>query len=293
MSLYFPGIKARGHVRLVLRDIITGSVSELSYRNTITESGLSLLKNWFLSTYSSSSYERRLMTHLRLVGPEAYAQLTSSTDHNREKPYRRTYIFVFAPGVGTGVITELQGRVSGSVNTELILSEPITKLPNHELTVEWTVYLDFAERVVSKVLSGAQKDGVTDIEVTTYIPDSYARSLIFTTGMNGYDSPRLRVRAGTSNDPSDIETDPTGLKGNSLGTEKIVSIVQGDVRPLRVALAEWNGEIGELYVEHLPVNSTGGFKPFCRFTFDPPLDKTSDYELELTWTYDAVEVPPP
>src|SRR5690606_20196472 len=175
------------------------------------------------------------------------------------------------------------------------LPQPITKGPNHELTVVWTCYLDIPQRVSQKLIPGGQRDGVTDVLVTTYVTDYMAQSFIYTPARGSF--PRVTrpssppetseyfYRAGTSNAPSDIQNDTDSLKGSSLGE------IEGTGLTIRAGTSDWNGQIGEIMVYQRIGNSN---VPVCRFTFDPPLDKTSDYELELSWVYgDAVEVPPP
>src|SRR5690606_6865412 len=206
-------------------------------------------------------------------------------------PLSLQYSAVFAPGEGTGPVDYIEGD-SFFIYT---LPQPITKGPNHELTVVWTCYLDIPQRVSQKLITGGQRDGVTDVLVTTYVTDYIAQQFIYTPPLGGIPTRGARPSsptgsgysylAGTSNAPSDIQNDED-LKGSSLGS------IQGTGLTVRAGISDWNGQIGEIIVrQRVPFKRSNsstieyGLVPVCRFTFDPPLDKTSDYELELSWVY--------
>src|SRR5690606_15659343 len=222
-----------------------------------------------------------------------------SRNTNPPFPLSLRYSAVFAPGEGTGPVDYI--TTDTNLNNSFFiytLPQPITKGPNHELTVVWTCYLDIPQRVSQKLIPGGQRDGVTDVLVTTYVTDYMAERFIYSPAITGYprglrpSPPETSVyfyRAGTSNAPSDIQNDTDSLKGSSLGE------IQGTGLTIRAGTSDWNGQIGEIVVlQRLRPAAPPPIVPVCRFTFDPPLDKTSDYELVLSWVYgDAVEVPPP
>src|SRR5690606_907880 len=99
---------------------------------------------------------------------------------------------------------------------------------------------------------GGQRDGVTDVLVTTYVTDYMAQSFIYTPARGSFprgsrplSPPETSVyfyRAGTSNAPSDIQNDTDSLKGSSLGQ------IQGTGFTIRAGTSDWNGQIGEIVV---------------------------------------------
>src|SRR5690606_10106607 len=204
-----------------------------------------------------------------------------SRNTNPPFPLSVQYGAVFAPGEGTGPVDYIVGRTSLNDSFFIYtLPQPITKGPNHELTVVWTCYLDIPQRVSQKLIPGGQRDGVTDVLVTTYVTDWIAQRFIYTPSQ-GFrpeipETSGYRYEAGTSNAPSDIQND-TALKGSSLGSRS------GNGLTIRAGTSNWNGQIGEIVVyQRVPTSGTTYTDvPVCRFTFDPPLDKTNDYELEL------------
>lgn len=306
MGLATPMLSARGEVELTLRDVVTGRVETIRSRNSLTPYGLRWLRNYRLNDRDrGESYP--LVSRFYLNGQSNRSKATTPSGGNTNPPFplSRRYRAVFAPGEGTGpvdyITTSTDQETSFFIYT---LPQPITKGPNHELTVVWTCYLDIPQRVSQKLIPGGQRDGVTDVLVTTYVTDYMAQRFIYTPeGSPGYgsgsrpttspESSTYVYRAGTSNAPSDIQNDTDSLKGSSLGE------IQGTGLTIRAGTSNWNGQIGEIVVfQRVPyrVGSSTYYNnvPVCRFTFDPPLDKTSDYELELSWVYgDAVEVPPP
>lgn len=292
MKLKLPGLSAYGQVSFTLRDVVTGAVERFGGRNTITPTGLSGLRHRRLNStarwgeYSNekvTNYFITSITAVRSSGGNVSKTASRTTPSGSSFPMSRTFTSVFAPGEATGEIVSFRG----SANTTYDLPQPIQKGPNHELTVEWTVYLDFPQRVLPPVvLPGGQRDGTTDITVRGYIPNSYASEFIYHQDRYDRDPMEWVYFAGTSNEPSDIDNDNTSLKGTSLGST---------ISTTRVLRNQWNGPIGEIIVRQRMYYYPGySDLALCRFTFDPPLDKTDDYELEFSWTYgDAVEVPVP
>lgn len=314
MELAIPMLSARGEVELTLLDVATGRVETIRSRNSLTPSGLNRLRDSRLndripstSGFGGAMEESPLVSRFYLNGESGRSKTATriSPDPSPPFPLSLQYRSVFAPGEGTGsvdyIMTTTDQNTSFFIYT---LPQPITKGPNHELTVVWTCYLDIPQRVSQKLIPGGQRDGVTDVLVTTYVTDYMAQRFIYTpagTPSNNPrgarpDSPETSVyyyQAGTSNAPSDIQNDTASLKGNHLGE------IQGTGLTIRAGTSDWNGQIGEILVQqrvrYRTSTSMGNTTvPVCRFTFDPPLDKTSDYELELSWIYgSAVEVPPP
>lgn len=303
MELATPMLSARGEVELTLRDVVTGRVETIHSRNSLTPYGLLHLRNYRLNDAVSSTIGNApLVTYFYLNGQSGRRKTATLIRRNTSTPFPLSlqYGAVFAPGEGTGpvdyIMTSTNENDSFFIYT---LPQPITKGPNHELTVVWTCYLDIPQRVSQKLIPGGQRDGVTDVLVTMYVTDYMAERFIYSPGATGWprglrppNTPETSVylyRAGTSNAPSDIQNDTDSLKGSSLGQ------IQGTGLTIRAGTSDWNGQIGEIVVlQHIRSGTPPHTAPVCRFTFDPPLDKTSDYELELSWVYgDAVEVPPP
>src|SRR5690606_1831258 len=104
-----------------------------------------------------------------------------------------------------------------------------------------------------KLIPGGQRDGVTDVLVTTYVTDYIAQRFIYTPeGSTSSNNPRgampsspetsgYSYLAGTSNAPSDIQNDED-LKGSSLGS------ISGTGLTVRAGISAWNGQIGEIIV---------------------------------------------
>jgi len=299
MELATPMLSARGEVELTLRDVVTGRVETVHSRNSLTPYGLRWLRDYRFNDYLPGPIIHTFVDYFYLNGESGRRKTTTRISRNISPPFPLSvqYGAVFAPGEGTGPVDYIVGTTDTNLNNSFFiytLPQPITKGPNHELTVVWTCYLDIPQRVSQKLIPGGQRDGVTDVLVTTYVTDYMAQSFIYTPeGGARPSSPEtstFRYRAGTSNAPSDIQNDTDSLKGSSLGE------LQGTGLTIRARTSDWNGQIGEIVVHQRVLYRTGGYYtyvPVCRFTFDPPLDKTSDYELELSWDYDAVEVPPP
>jgi len=287
-------LSARGEVELTLRDVVTGRVETVHSRNSLTPYGLRWLRDYRFNDYLPGPIIHTFVDYFYLNGESGRRKTTTRISRNISPPFPLSvqYGAVFAPGEGTGpvdyIMTSTNENDSFFIYT---LPQPITKGPNHELTVVWTCYLDIPQRVSQKLIPGGQRDGVTDVLVTTYVTNYMAQRFI-SGGSTPIDTPETSVyfyRAGTSNVPSDIQNDTASLKGSSLGE------IQGTGLTIRAGTSNWNGQIGEIVVlQRTGTASSYTNVPVCRFTFDPPLDKTSDYELELSWVYgDAVEVPPP
>src|SRR5690606_21734986 len=123
-------------------------------------------------------------------------------------PSSQQYSAVFAPGEGTGPVDYIMTSTNEN-NSFFIytLPQPITKGPNHELTVVWTCWLDIPQRISQKLIPGGQRDGVTDVLVTTYVTNSMARGFIHPSlaPTNPLETSVFFYEAGTSNAPSDIE----------------------------------------------------------------------------------------
>lgn len=314
MELAIPMLSARGEVELTLRDVATGRVETIRSRNSLTPSGLNRLRDSRLNDkIPASGYgmvDSPLVTTFYLNGQSGRSKAATRigpTTPSPPFPLSLQYRSVFAPGEGTGSVDYIMTTTNQNTSFFIYtLPQPITKGPNHELTVVWTCYLDIPQRVSQKLIPGGQRDGVTDVLVTTYVTDYMAQRFIYTPEESvSYlsrgarpDSPetsRYRYRAGTSNAPSDIQNDTDTLKGSNLGN------IEGTGLTIRAGTSNWNGQIGEILVEqYVPYKRSDSTVvryinvPVCRFTFDPPLDKTNDYELELSWVYgSAVEVPPP
>src|SRR5690606_31502379 len=95
-------------------------------------------------------------------------------------PLSVQYGAVFAPGEGTGPVDYITSDYIQENSVFIYtLPQPITKGPNHELTVVWTCYLDIPQRVSQKLIPGGQRDGVTDVLVTTYVTDYMAQRFIY------------------------------------------------------------------------------------------------------------------
>lgn len=276
MRIQLPGVHLHGEVDLILRDVTTGHVVAKRKANNLTDDGAwHFFRNaWWASQWDQASTLGRAMY---LLGASGTGTTPQRTRYSANFPFYERFTSRFNPGVGTGTITGLQmdGGVNSTPSTwrkfaEVTLDEPLEKGPNHELTVVWTVYEDIPTRVSQKVFPGGQRDGVTDVLVTIFIPDSFARATI----MSPYQGEYPSFSFGTSNEPSNIETDPLGFKGNNLGsiTATTTSIDKGVRLTARALTTQINGPIGEMIV----------LSNICRVTFDPPLDKTDTFELQIT-----------
>src|SRR5690606_14268319 len=258
MELATPMLSARGEVELTLRDVVTGRVETVHSRNSLTPYGLSLLRRL---RFNGSS----LVTNFYLNGEFGRRKTATLIRRNTNPPFPLSvqYGAVFAPGEGTGPVDYIMTSTNPETSVFIYtLPQPITKGPNHELTVVWTCYLDIPQRVSQKLIPGGQRDGVTDVLVTTYVTDYMAQRVIYGAAVPS-EPPETSLyfyRAGTSNAPSDIQNDTDNLKGSSLGE------IQGTGLTIRAGTSDWNGQIGEIVV----LQRTGSYTniPDCRFTFD-------------------------
>src|SRR5690606_21613493 len=252
-------LSARGEVELTLRDVVTGRVETIHSRNSLTPYGLLQLRNYRLNDWVSVGIgvsPSPLVSYFYLNGESNRRKSTTTISRNTSPPFPLSlqYGAVFAPGEGTGpvdyIMTSTNPETSFFIYT---LPQPITKGPNHELTVVWTCYLDIPQRVSQKLIPGGQRDGVTDVLVTTYVTDYMAQRFIYTPAGSGTNDPRgarpnspeaseYRYTAGTSNAPSDIQNDTDSLKGSNLGQ------IQGTGLTVRAGTSNWNGQIGEIVV---------------------------------------------
>src|SRR5690606_22158328 len=239
MGLATPMLSARGEVELTLRDVVTGRVETIRSRNSLTPYGLQRLRNYRLFG--------TLVAYFYLNDESGRRKGATLISRNTNPPFPLSvqYGAVFAPGEGTGPVDYIVGRTSLNDSFFIYtLPQPITKGPNHELTVVWTCYLDMPQRVSQKLIPGGQRDGVTDVLVTTYVTDYMAQGFIFpnAASLTPPETSDYSYRAGTSNAPSDIQNDTDSLKGSNLGE------IRGTGFTIRAGTSNWNGQIGEIMV---------------------------------------------
>jgi len=217
--------------------------------------------------------------------------------------------WIFPAGVGTGTIREafVQSRslsASALPTTPVarkVFDLPIEKTEFHQLEVEWTIEASLPQVSVG-VISGGQVDGVTDITWRAEIAQTQLRILcqspsIYFGSSTRYRNPiyRLAARAeyssadwgaltiiGSSNLPGNLEFDgTTTIYGsellNQLMVMEEVPYVTDSFRQrfrLMLEVDQANGEIGEILIRYLG-----------RLTFDPPLQKSSNYRLYIDFMF--------
>jgi hypothetical protein len=243
----------------------------------------------------------------------ATVELDSVNNYSESEPFYGEYSYLFPAGVGTGTIREIGISSSSHEISRQILSSPIIKEDYHELEVVWKFELNRPGTITQTITEG-QKDGVTDVIANIYIPDSawdrYSKNeFVRANNSSGSSDPSYNpfgalfgfsnhsyfndyggVKVGDSNIASDlINDDDYTIKGNELfsGNADFKTpdpYVNGSFeRKIRLGFdtASANGNIGEFLIRSN--NHLNGFGLF-RATFDPPLDKTSNYRLYLDFT---------
>src|SRR5690606_26719125 len=182
MELATPMLSARGEVELTLRDVVTGRVETVHSRNSLTPYGLRQLRDYRLNDSGAAGVGTvPLVSYFYLNGESGRRKDATLISRNTNPPFPLSlrYSAVFAPGEGTGPVDYI--TTDTNLNNSFFiytLPQPITKGPNHELTVVWTCYLDIPQRVSQKLIPGGQRDGVTDVLVTTYVTDYMAERFI-------------------------------------------------------------------------------------------------------------------
>jgi hypothetical protein len=217
--------------------------------------------------------------------------------------------WVFPAGVGTGTIREAFVRSNSLSNSALpttsvarkVFDLPIEKTEFHQLEVEWTIEASLPQVSVG-VISGGQVDGVTDITWRAETAQTQLRNLcqvpsIYFGSYIRYRNPiyRLVTRAespsaawgaltivGSSNLPGNLEFDDINTIYsseifNQLMVMEEVPYVTNSFRQrfrLMLEVDQANGEIGEILIRYLG-----------RLTFDPPLQKSSNYRLYIDFMF--------
>ncbi|HUM44416.1 MAG TPA: WD40 repeat domain-containing protein [Fervidobacterium sp.] len=218
--------------------------------------------------------------------------------------------WIFPAGVGTGTIREAfvqsNNFLSGSALpatpvARKVFDLPIEKTEFHQLEVEWTIEASLPQVSVG-VISGGQVDGVTDITWKAEVAQTQLRYLCQAPSIRfgsstHYRNPiyRLAARAeyssadwgaltivGSSNLPGNLEFDDINtIYGsemlNQLMVMEEVPYVTDSFRQrfrLMLEVDQANGEIGEILIRHLG-----------RLTFDPPLQKSSNYRLYIDFMF--------
>ena len=217
--------------------------------------------------------------------------------------------WVFPAGVGTGTIREAFVRSNNLSNSALpttpvarkVFDLPIEKTEFHQLEVEWTIEASLPQVSVG-VISGGQVDGVTDVTWKAEVAQTQLRSLcqalLIRFGSNNrYRNPIycLAARAeyssaawgaltivGSSNLPGNLEFDDINtIYGSELFNqlmvmEEVPYVTDSFQQRFRLMLEvdQANGEIGEILIRYLG-----------RLTFDPPLQKSSNYRLYIDFMF--------
>lgn len=218
--------------------------------------------------------------------------------------------WVFPAGVGTGTIKEAFVK-SNSLSTtsalpvtpvaRKVFDLPIEKTEFHQLEVEWTIEASLPQVSVG-VISGGQVDGVTDITWKSEIAQTQLRSLcqglsISFSSSTRYRNPIYRLAAhaeyssaawgaltivGSSNLPGNLEFDDINtiygfeMLNQLMVMEEVPYVTDSFQQGFRLMLEvdQANGEIGEISPRYLG-----------RLTFDPPLQKSSNYRLYIDFMF--------
>ena len=217
--------------------------------------------------------------------------------------------WVFPAGVGTGTIKEAFVRSNSLSNSALpttpvarkVFDLPIEKTEFHQLEVEWTIEASLPQVSVG-VISGGQVDGVTDITWKSEVAQTQLRALCQGLSMyfgsnTRYRNPiyRLAARAeypsaawgaltivGSSNLPGNLEFDDidtiygSEILNQLMVMEEVPYVTDSFQQRFRLMLEvdQANGEIGEIVLRYLG-----------RLTFDPPLQKSSNYRLYIDFMF--------
>ena len=217
--------------------------------------------------------------------------------------------WVFPAGVGTGIIREAFVRSNNLSNSALpttpvarkVFDLPIEKTEFHQLEVEWTIEASLPQVSVG-VISGGQVDGVTDITWRAETAQTQLRYLcqapsIYFGSNARYRNPIYRLSAhaesssadwgaltivGSSNLPGNLEFDDINtiygseLFNQSMVMEEVPYVTDSFQQRFRLMLEvdQANGEIGEILIRYLG-----------RLTFDPPLQKSSNYRLYIDFMF--------
>lgn len=249
-----------------------------------------------------------------------YNEMASTSYENKsvsaigDNPQYAETTYTFPAGVGTGTIKEIGiGNTEGFPSyytSRKVLSSPIIKEDYHELQIIWKLEVELpANQTFSGVIQGGQKDGSTDINWEISINNKQFYRICKGLGCDGGGSSwyiknnpfyhflndnYFYIKTGDSNLSADLVNDSEyTIKGNGLFSGDCPLITNYDYvansleRKTRIGfdVGNSNGQIGEILIcssgiSNQDINSTGIF----RITFDPKLDKTSDFRLYLDIT---------
>jgi len=295
------GMGVEGIVDVELRSTITGKIKRRIRKHNLLLNGFHtrVLRVGYDFEYLGPCYlgdnnTPPQRTDTGLIGNELGRNdsYTISYSGNGEYPAWAKRIYTYYAGTATGNI----GEMFIYDTTRITFDPVIQKTSTDELKITYARYMYRGAESWSGTIPGGQRDGVTDVNWVATI-NNYQLRDIFNVGFQDWvrangDIGDMRLRIGDSNMASDLINDyGHTIKGNLIydGGVSFVSRdtydVSRDYRDITVGLEtdKANGQIAEV----LPY-VTYGYNDrayYCRVTFDPPLDKTSDYRLYLTFRF--------
>jgi hypothetical protein len=229
----------------------------------------------------------------QLASNSSGTTITSSTFGQSPVSIKRKW--VFAAGVGTGSVGEVVLSSGNVFVARQVLETLFDKTVLHELTVEWT--LEFSAGSWNGTIFAGQRDGITDVAWNLTINNRQAWRLAAGCAAAGWnrssliwDRTAIRIKTGTSNTVSDLVNDAVGtIKGTQLfsgypSLSSFESYTDGNYyREINIKLdtGQSNGQIGELLFTANYGEENDHY--IFRCTFTPALDKTSAYQLLLTF----------
>lgn len=231
--------------------------------------------------------------HAELIDISEYSEID-------DEPLTVSRHFVFPAGSFTGTVAEVgivsETAYSSSIGQycRQILDTPVTINSSDELHVTWTFRYFFGPSTWSGTIENGQRDGTTDINwVLTINKNQKINFLDQSSDSNIFSGRAIGVILGDSNLPSDIINDGIStIQGNALFTSESnasLSTVEPYTPGTYFRDAELgfehnsplNVSIGEMIVSK-SVGNSASYGGMMRITFDPPLDKATDFRLFIT-----------
>src|SRR5690606_38545720 len=212
-------------------------------------------------------------------------------------PFTLTKTATFSAGVGTGSIGEivLRYRVSPYYCLSRIALDPkIDKTDTDELIITYTLTAYRSADVISGIIPGGQRDGVTDIHwKLTFNNEQFYYFLYYS--LSSIADIKSYVRLGDSNADSDLINDKHNtLKGNQIASltpfhrQWLPYSLENDYRDLELGFerTQGKGNIAEMILFNYYRQVYDYNYGVCRVIFDPPLDNTDpNYRLYLTFRF--------
>ena len=290
VSLGFKGV-----VDIELKDTITGKIKEKrrinnlllnEFHNRVLRDGASPSGMGFCFLGTSAQPAQR--TDTGIIGTNLGKEdIGSNRTYSIGNPVLAKREYTFYAGTATGDIEEIYI----DPHSRIVVTPAISKGNNDELKITYTRYCYREADSWSGTIASGQNDGITDINWIATINNNQLKNVLmwgFRVWFQETSSLPDGLRIGNSNAASDLINDGEHtIKGAELFRGRPCFLTRDtyslsrNYRDIRFGLEtdEANGQIGEIIIPSF------GDYGLMRITFDPPLNKTIDYRLYITFRF--------